>query len=55
MRKTYTKPGLTRVDLAPSEAVLTSCREYSLPFVGPGGTGDACAFFFCLSCKAGGS
>jgi hypothetical protein len=55
MRKAYTKPELTRVELTPSEAVLTSCRDVALPFIGPGGTGSACAYFWGLDCKAGGS
>jgi hypothetical protein len=27
MRKAYTKPGMTRVNLVPSEAVLNGCKD----------------------------
>jgi len=56
MRKTYEKPGMTRVDLVPSEAVLSACRDYATEIAGPGGSlPDPCYFDWALSCKVGGS
>jgi hypothetical protein len=42
MRKAYNKPGLTRIDLVPSEAVLSSCRDWTKWVGGPDGTGEPC-------------
>jgi hypothetical protein len=38
--KAYAKPGLTRVDLVPSEAVLTACKDFVT--YGPFGGGTYC-------------
>jgi hypothetical protein len=37
MRKAYTKPGMTRVNLVPSEAVLSGCRDMVFSGI-PGGS-----------------
>jgi hypothetical protein len=52
MRKAYTKPGMTRVTLVPSEAVLSACRDNTLSIHGSlngcwYGSGDP----FMASCK----
>jgi len=60
MRKAYTKPGLTRVDLVPSEAVLTGCKDNIFQSAAPDGSPTACWWStgggsFAGSCKLGGS
>jgi hypothetical protein len=42
MRKAYTKPGMTRVNLVPSEAVLLSCKD--MIFSGIPGGANGCIY-----------
>jgi hypothetical protein len=53
MRKAYTKPGMTRVNLVPSEAVLNGCRD--MIFTGIPGGSSGCVWGsgepYSASCK----
>lgn len=54
MLKVYIKPEVTRVNLVPSEAVLTACRDFNLG--GPDPSGGWCwTYQGGWSCKADGS
>jgi len=54
MRKVYIKPEVTRVNLAPSEAVLSSCKDLDVN-IGPDSSGDPCVYWIGYSCKESGS
>ena len=57
MRKAYTKPGLTRVNLVPSEAVLNGCKDSIFSGIPNGASGCiwGSAGSGSWSCKTSGS
>jgi hypothetical protein len=55
MRKTYTKPGLTRVNLVPDVLTTYTIGCKTAAIVGPGGWFGTCIGGAFVNCKLGGS